>query len=129
MVLDLHIVQFVDDDCEIVGSRIAGRSLCNVNRADSPIIILALPSKTLTQGQLYDTAGNVFQRLPAHDCGGWVGGHRRIYIPCGTHRAQPHDPVQIRHRAGGRETILAPDIRLPYDTDDRSLGLSPSVVT
>ena len=33
-----------------------------VNPADAPILILALTSKTLTQGQLYDLASNVFQQ-------------------------------------------------------------------
>jgi multidrug efflux pump len=32
------------------------------NPADAPILILALTSKTLTQGQLYDAASNVFQQ-------------------------------------------------------------------
>src|ERR1700723_816464 len=33
-----------------------------VNPADAPIMILALTSKTLTQGQMYDAASNVFQQ-------------------------------------------------------------------
>ena len=33
-----------------------------VNPADAPILILALTSKTLTQGQIYDAASNVFQQ-------------------------------------------------------------------
>jgi multidrug efflux pump len=33
-----------------------------VNPADAPILILALTSKTLTQGQLYDAASNVLQQ-------------------------------------------------------------------
>jgi multidrug efflux pump len=33
-----------------------------VNPADAPILILAMTSKTLTQGQLYDAASNVFQQ-------------------------------------------------------------------
>ncbi len=33
-----------------------------VNPADSPILILAMTSKTLTQGQMYDAASNVFQQ-------------------------------------------------------------------
>ena len=33
-----------------------------VNPADAPILILALTSKTLTQGQLYELASNVFQQ-------------------------------------------------------------------
>jgi multidrug efflux pump len=32
------------------------------NPADSPILILALTSKTLTQGQMYDAASNLFQQ-------------------------------------------------------------------
>jgi len=32
------------------------------NPADAPILILALTSKTLTQGQIYDAASNVFQQ-------------------------------------------------------------------
>jgi len=33
-----------------------------VNPADAPILILAMSSKTLTQGQMYDAASNVFQQ-------------------------------------------------------------------
>jgi multidrug efflux pump len=33
-----------------------------VNPADAPILILALTSQTLTQGQMYDAASNVFQQ-------------------------------------------------------------------
>ena len=33
-----------------------------VNPADGPVLILAIRSETLTQGQLYDVAGNVFQQ-------------------------------------------------------------------
>src|SRR5271170_2538160 len=33
-----------------------------VNPADAPILILAITSKTLTQGQMYDAASNVFQQ-------------------------------------------------------------------
>jgi multidrug efflux pump len=33
-----------------------------VNPADAPILILAMTSKTLTRGQLYDAASNVFQQ-------------------------------------------------------------------
>ena len=33
-----------------------------VNPADSPILVLAITSKTLTQGQMYDAASNVFQQ-------------------------------------------------------------------
>ncbi len=33
-----------------------------VNPADAPILILAMTSKTLTQGQMYDAASNVFQQ-------------------------------------------------------------------
>jgi multidrug efflux pump len=33
-----------------------------VNPADAPILILAMTSKTLTQGQMYDAATNVFQQ-------------------------------------------------------------------
>lgn len=34
----------------------------NVNPADAPILILALTSRTLTRGQLYDTASNLLQQ-------------------------------------------------------------------
>jgi len=33
-----------------------------VNPADAPILILAMTSKTMTQGQIYDAASNVFQQ-------------------------------------------------------------------
>ena len=73
-----------------------------VNPADAPILILALTSKTLTRGQIYDAASNVLQqRLSQVDGVGQViiGGARAAR---GARRAQSAGAVQVRHRPGGR---------------------------
>ncbi|HYP10942.1 MAG TPA: efflux RND transporter permease subunit, partial [Xanthobacteraceae bacterium] len=46
-----------------------------VNPADAPILILAMTSKTLTQGQMYDAASNVFQQQLSQ-----VGGVGQVII-------------------------------------------------
>ena len=73
-----------------------------VNPADAPILILALTSKTLTRGQMYDAASNVLQqRLSQIDGIGQViiGG---AALPAVRVELNPTGAVQIRHRAGGR---------------------------
>ncbi len=73
-----------------------------VNPADAPILILALTSKTLTRGQMYDAATNVLsQRLSQIDGIGQViiGG---AALPAVRVELNPHRAVQIRHRPGGR---------------------------
>jgi multidrug efflux pump len=46
-----------------------------VNPADAPILILAMTSKTLTQGQMYDAASNVFQQRLSQ-----IGGIGQVII-------------------------------------------------
>jgi multidrug efflux pump len=46
-----------------------------VNPADSPILILAMTSKTLSQGQMYDAASNVFQQRLSQ-----IGGIGQVII-------------------------------------------------
>ncbi len=46
-----------------------------VNPADAPILILAMTSKTLTQGQIYDAASNVFQQQLSQ-----IGGIGQVII-------------------------------------------------
>jgi len=46
-----------------------------VNPADAPILILAITSKTLTQGQMYDAASNVFQQQLSQ-----IGGIGQVII-------------------------------------------------
>jgi multidrug efflux pump len=46
-----------------------------VNPADAPILILAMTSKTLTQGQMYDAASNVFQQQLSQ-----IGGIGQVII-------------------------------------------------
>ena len=70
-----------------------------VNPADSPIVILALTSQTLTAGQLYDAAASVLSQTLSQDW--WRrSGHRRWR---GASRraggAQSDRAVQIRYRA------------------------------
>ena len=73
-----------------------------VNPADAPILILALTSPTLTQGQLYDAAATVLQQKLSQIEGIGqvsVGGSS---LPAVRVELNPARPVQIRHRAGGR---------------------------
>jgi len=58
-----------DVQAAIVGARVdlpanlkSNPTYRKVNPADAPILILAMTSKTLTQGQMYDAASNVFQQ-------------------------------------------------------------------
>ena len=73
-----------------------------VNPADAPVLILALTSKTLTRGQMYDAATNVLAQTPVADRRHRPGHHRRRRVAGGARRTQPERAVQIRHRAGGR---------------------------
>ena len=73
-----------------------------VNPADAPILILALTSKTLTRGQMYDAASNVLeQRLSQLNGIGQViiGG---AALPAVRVELNPTGAVQVRHRPGGR---------------------------
>ena len=73
-----------------------------VNPADAPLMIIALTSKTLTRGQLYDAASNVLQqRLSQLDGIGQVsiGG---ATLAGGARRAQSDRHVPLRHRPRGR---------------------------
>ena len=73
-----------------------------VNPADAPILILALTSDTLGQGQLYDAASNVLQQKLSQVNGVGQVDARRQLAAGGAGRAQPDRPVQVRHRPGGR---------------------------
>ena len=73
-----------------------------VNPADAPILILALTSKTMTQGQMYDAASNVLaQRLVAAQRHR-QRHHRRLGTAGGARRAQSAGALQLRHRPRGR---------------------------
>ncbi len=73
-----------------------------VNPADAPILILAMTSKTLTQGQMYDAASNVLPAATVADQRHRPGHHRRLGAARGARRAQSAGLVQIRHRARRR---------------------------
>ena len=73
-----------------------------VNPADAPVLILALTSRTLTRGQMYDAATNVLSQKPVADPGHRPGHHRRRRAARRSGRAQSQRAVQIRHRAGRR---------------------------
>ncbi len=73
-----------------------------VNPADAPILIIALTSDTLRQGELYDAASTVLsQKLSQVDGIGevTVGGSS---LPAVRIELNPQALYQIRHRAGGR---------------------------
>ena len=73
-----------------------------VNPADAPIMVLALTSKTMTQGQMYDAASNILaQRLSQLSGIGNVniGGSS---LPAVRVELNPQALVQLRHRARGR---------------------------
>ena len=59
-----------------------------VNPADAPIVILALTSKTLTRGQLYDAASNVLQQRLSQLQGVGTSHHRRRDASRGARRAR-----------------------------------------
>ncbi len=73
-----------------------------VNPADAPIMILALTSDTMTQGQMYDAASTIIaQKLSQVD--GRRPGQRRRQLAAGrARRAEPAGAEQVRHRARGR---------------------------
>ena len=70
------------------------------NPSDLPIMILALTSKTLTPGQIYDQASNILQqKLSQMSRRGRCLAQRRLAAGH-PHRTQSPRLVQIRHRAG-----------------------------
>ena len=73
-----------------------------VNPADAPILILAMTSKTLTQGQMYDAASNVLAAAAVADRRHRPGHHRRLGAARGARRTQSAGAVQIRHRSRRR---------------------------
>ena len=73
-----------------------------VNPADAPILILALTSKTLTRGQIYDAASNVLAAAAVAGRRHRPGDRRRRGAAGGARGAQSAGAVQIRHRARGR---------------------------
>ena len=73
-----------------------------VNPADAPIMILALTSDTLTQGQMYDAASTILaQKLSQVEGVGQVrvGGSS---LPAVRVELNPHGAEQVRHRLRGR---------------------------
>ena len=85
------------------------------NPADAPILILALTSKTLTPGQIYDQASNILQqKLSQIDGVGDVSLERR-FAAGRAHRTQSARLVQIRHRPGrcARRAIRAANANSP----------------
>ena len=96
-----------------------------VNPADAPILILALTSKTLTRGQIYDAATNVLaQTLSQIDGIGQViiGG---AALPAVRVELNPHGAVQIRHRAGGRARRAG--LRQRQQPEGRDRGRRPAL--
>ena len=96
-----------------------------VNPADAPILILALTSKTLTRGQIYDAATNVLSQTPVADQRHRPGDHRRRGAAGGARRAQPAGAVQIRHRAGGRARRAC--LRQRQQPEGRDRGRRPAL--
>ena len=70
------------------------------NPADFPILILALTSKTLTPGQIYDQASNILQQKLSQISGVGDVSLSGALAARGAHRAQSARLVQIRHRPG-----------------------------
>ncbi len=74
-----------------------------VNPADAPVLILALTSKTLTRGQLYDAANNVFEQRLSQ-----VGGIGQVIIGGG---ALPAVRVELNPQALFKYGIGLEDVR------------------
>ncbi len=74
-----------------------------VNPADAPILILAMTSKTLTQGQMYDAASNVFQQQLSQ-----IGGIGQVIIGGS---ALPAVRVELNPQALFRYGIGLEDVR------------------
>ena len=73
-----------------------------VNPADAPIMILALTSDTMTQGQMYDAASTILaQKLSQVEGVGQVERRRQLAAG-GARRAQSDGAEQVRHRPRGR---------------------------
>ena len=73
-----------------------------VNPADAPIMILALTSETMTQGQMYDAASTIIaQKLSQLEGVGQVqvGGSS---LPAVRVEINPAGALQVRHRLRGR---------------------------
>ena len=73
-----------------------------VNPADAPIMILALTSDTMTQGQMYDAASTILAQKLSQVQGVGPGERGRQLAAGGARRAQSGGAEQIRHRPGGR---------------------------
>ena len=74
-----------------------------VNPADAPILILAMTSKTLTRGQLYDAASNVFQQQLSQ-----IGGIGQVAVGGS---ALPAVRVELNPRALFKYGIGLEDVR------------------
>ena len=72
-----------------------------VNPADAPIMILALTSDTLTQGQMYDAASTILAQKLVAGRGRRPGDRRRQLAAGGARRAESARAEQVRHRLRG----------------------------
>ena len=100
-------------------------------RPTMPIMILALTSKTLTPGQIYDQASNILQqKTVAGQRRGRCRAERRLAAG-GAHRAQSPRPVQIRHRPGrcARRHFRPPTPTAPRAPSNRARSASRSMPT
>ena len=70
------------------------------NPADFPILILALTSKTLSPGQIYDQASNIIQQKLSQISGVGDVSLNGASLPAIRIELNPARLVQIRHRAG-----------------------------
>ena len=73
-----------------------------VNPADAPIMILALTSDTMTQGQMYDAASTVIAAEAVAGRGRGPGPGGRQLAARRARRGQSAGAVQVRHRLRGR---------------------------
>ena len=86
-----------------------------VNPADAPIMILALTSDTMTQGQMYDAASTILaQKLSQVEGVGQVQRRRQLAAG-GARRAQSARAQQVRHRPRGRAHGARGDQRQPAE--------------
>ncbi len=95
-----------------------------VNPADAPIMILALTSDTMTQGQMYDAGSTIIAQKLSQLAGRRAGAGRRQLAAGGARRARSADAQQVRHRLrdrahGPRRHQRQPSERHRWRTGDR----------
>ncbi len=69
-----------------------------VNPADAPVLILALTSRTLTRGQMYDAASNVLQQQLSQISGVGQVNINGSALPAVRVRARSAGALPLRHR-------------------------------